>query len=463
LFGNEEESMNNRAAFDTLTRTLKPKQESIMRRASLISLLATLMLSNFAGAAQNEGKLWWPQFRGPNSSGLGEGRPPVNFGPDHNALWKTALGPGLSSPIIWEGRIFLTEFDRANRQLATLCLDRRTGKILWRRSVAPEKIENVHAISSPAAATPATDGERVYVYFGSYGLVCYDLDGNQKWERQLPLPENPYGASASPIIAGELLVLNHQGKHSYLLGINRRDGRTVWKTDRSLFQYGWSTPVHWRHDGIDEIVVLGGDFQPNQRLLAYNLADGAEHWWVGGLPPCGKSTPVIGGGLLFLAAPDIILETAAEKRNPERAARIYAHNAARVMAVRPGSKGEVKKADIAWSDQKGVPGVPSPLYYNGRLYTVKNGGIVFCRVAKTGELVYSGSLGAPGYYYSSPVAADQKVYIASEEGAVVVLDAGEKLNVLARNKLDSTILATPALADGQIYVRTEKHLYAFGK
>jgi outer membrane protein assembly factor BamB len=357
----------------------------------------------------------------------------------------------------------LTEFDQAKKQLATLCIDRRTGKILWRRTVAPEQIEKVHAVSSPAAATPATDGERVYVYFGSYGLVCYGLDGNSKWERRLPLPENPYGAVASPIIAGELLVFNHQGKDAYLLAVNCRDGQTVWKTDRAKVQYGWSTPVHWRHDGVDEIIVLGGDFKPNQRLMAYNLADGAERWWVGGLPPCGKSTPVIGGGLLFLAAPDIILETADEKRNPERAAQFYAKNAARVMAVRPGGKGEVNQANVAWSEKKGVPGVPSPLYYKGRLYTFQNGGIVFCRVAKTGKLVYSGRLGASGYYYSSPVAADDKVYIASEEGVVVVLEAGEKLKVLAENKLDGAILATPALVDRNIYVRTENHLYAFGK
>jgi outer membrane protein assembly factor BamB len=434
-----------------------------MRRAPLIALLAPIVLSGFVGAMPNSGKAWWPQFRGPNSSGLGEGKPPVTFGPDQNVLWKTAVGPGLSSPVIWDGRIFLTEFDRATNRLATLGIDRRTGKILWRRTVVPEQIEKVHEISSPAGATPATDGERVYVYFGSYGLVSYDMDGNQKWERRLPLPQNPYGAVASPIVAGELLVVNHQGKDAYLLGVNRRDGRTVWKTDRSSFQYGWSTPVHWRHDGIDEIVVLGGDFKPDQRLMAYNLADGAERWWVGGLPPCGKSTPVIGDGLVFLAAPDIILERAAERRNPDRAAQFYANNAARVMAVRPGSKGEVSQANIAWSESKGVPGVPSPLYYNGRLYTFQNGGIVFSRVAKTGELVYSGRLGAPGYYYSSPVAADQKIYIASEEGVVVVLDAGEKLNILATNTLDGAILATPALVEGNIYVRTEDHLYAFGK
>jgi len=224
-----------------------------MKRVSLITLLATAVLSSVAVGAQQSGKVWWPQFRGPNSSGLGEGKPPVNFGPDQNVLWKTAVGPGLSSPIIWGERIFLTEFDRENKRLSTLCIDRRTGKILWRRTVAPEKIEEVHAISSPAGATPVTDGERVYVYFGSYGLLCYDLNGNLKWERRLPIPENPYGAVASPILAGEFLVLNHQGKDAYLLAVNRRDGRTVWKTDRSKFQYGWSTPVHWRHDGSDEI------------------------------------------------------------------------------------------------------------------------------------------------------------------------------------------------------------------
>jgi outer membrane protein assembly factor BamB len=434
-----------------------------MTRAFWMTLLATVVLSCFAAAPQGSHNLWWPQFRGPNSSGLGAGKPPVQFGPDQNVLWKSAVGPGLSSPIIWEGRIFLTEFDRINKQLATLSIDRRSGKTLWRRTVSPRQIEDVHELSSPAGATPATDGERVYVYFGSYGLVCYDLDGNQKWERPLPMPENPYGAVASPIVAGELLVLNHQGKDAYLLAVNRRDGRTIWKTDRSKFQYGWSTPVYWRHDGVDEIVVLGGDFKPNQRLMAYNLADGVERWWVAGLPPCGKSTPVIGGGLLFLAAPDIIMEEAAERRNPERAAQLYANNSARVMAVRPGSKGEIGSANIAWSERKGVPGVPSPLYYKERLYTFQNGGIVYCRVAATGEMVYNERLGAPGYYYSSPVAADNKVYIASADGVVVVLDAGEKLKILATNNLGSGILATPALVDGSIYVRTEKHLYAFGK
>ena len=434
-----------------------------MTRRSWIAFLTTVFLASLAGAAQNKGgEAWWPQFRGPNSSGIGTGKPPVQFGPDQNVLWKTAVGPGLSSPVVWKGRIFLTEFDSTAKQLATLCIDQRTGKILWRRTIAPETIEKVHEISSPAGSTPVTDGERLYVYFGSYGLIAYDRDGNTLWERRFPNPENPYGAVASPIVAGDLLILNHQGKEAYLLGLNRRDGRTVWKTDRSMLQYGWSTPVHWRHDGVDEILVLGGDFKPNQRLVAYNLADGVERWWIGGLPPCGKSTPVLGDGLVYFAAPDIMLDTAFEKSNPDRAAQIYANNASRVTAVRPGGKGEANQTHIEWSETKGVPGVPTPLYYEGRLYTFLNGGIVFSRLARTGALLYSGRLGALGYYYASPVAADQKVFIASEEGVVVVLATGDQLNVLARNKLDGAILATPAIVEGKIYVRTESHLYAFG-
>ena len=333
--------------------SLKLKQGSIRTRVSWTTLLAAVVLLSLGGAAQKSATVWWPQFRGPNSSGLGQGRPPVHFGPDKNALWKTAVGAGLSSPIVWEGRIFLTEFDRAKKQLSTLCIDRRTGKILWRRTVAPEQIEKVHELSSPAGATPVTDGESVYVYFGSYGLLSYDLNGNLKWERRLPSPENPYGAVSSPIVAGELLVLNHQGKDAYLLGVNRRDGRTVWKTDRSMFQYGWSTPVHWRHDGTDEIVVLGGDFKPNQRLMAYNLADGAERWWVGGLPPSGKSTPVIGDGLLFFAAPDIILETAAEKRAPDRAAAVLCQQRGSRHGCTAGQQGRSRSGQYRLVGEKG--------------------------------------------------------------------------------------------------------------
>ncbi len=434
------------------------------RVVAFIVAVALLTTTTFECAAKDHGKLWWPQFRGPNSSGVaGEGTFPTDFGPSRSILWKTAVPSGVSSPIVWENRIFLTAFMEESQTLETLCVSRLTGEVLWRRAVPAEEIEEVHAISSPAAPTPATDGERVYVYFGSYGLVSYDLDGNQQWERPLPLPLNYYGTAASPIVAGDLLLVNHQGRDSHLLAVNRRTGDTVWKKDRLfLNEYGWSTPVHWRHDDVDEVVLLGGDMEPNQRLMAYNLADGSVRWWVGGLPPSGKTTPVIGGGLLFLAAPDIILGTGFVRTNPTQAAEFYAGNAASVLAVRPGGQGELTQANIAWRERGGVPGVPSPLYYDGHLYLFKNGGIVFCRDATTGKLVYRGRLGAGGEYYSSPVVGDGKVYAASADGVVVVLEAGDVLKVLARNDLGERIMATPALVDGNVYVRTEGHLYAFG-
>ena len=155
---------------------------------------------------------------------------------------------------------------------------------------------------------------------------------------------------------------------------------------------------HWRHDGIDEIVVLGGDFKPNQRLMAYNLSDGAERWWVGGLPPSGKSTSHWRWSAVSGRAGHYSGDGRPERKDPDRAAQFYEKNAARVMAVSPGTK--VKSAsEYRLVREKGVPGVPSPLYYNGRLYTFQNGGIVFCRVARTGELLYTARLGAPGYYY----------------------------------------------------------------
>jgi hypothetical protein len=263
---------------------VKSRQQEMEKMMALsVTLLAVFVSSSFGIAAQKSVNLWWPQFRGPNSSGLGAGSPPVHFGPAQNVLWKTSVGPGLSSPVVWDDRIFLTEFDQANKQLSTLSIERRTGTILWRRTVAPRQIEEVHELSSPAGATPVTDGESVFVYFGSYGLLSYDMNGNLKWERRLPLPENPYGAVSSPIIVGDLLVLNHQGKDAYLLALNRRDGRTLWKTDRSMFQYGWSTPVHWRHDGIDEIVVLGGT--SNQISVSWPTASRMARS-AGGLEDC---------------------------------------------------------------------------------------------------------------------------------------------------------------------------------
>ena len=200
----------------------------IIRTTLAIILLATA--SVLAGTTPT-----WPQFRGPNGSGIGEdAHPPIHFGPDTS---------------LWDERIFLTAFDRERKKLETICLDRQTGKVVWRRDAPAEKIERVHTISNPAASTPATDGRTVYVYFGSYGLIAYDFAGGLRWQKALPIAITRFGhgSGTSPILAGDRLILDvHLDQESYVLAVRCHDGETLWKSPKPLFNDGWSTPVVWR-------------------------------------------------------------------------------------------------------------------------------------------------------------------------------------------------------------------------
>lgn len=471
----------------------------------------------------------WPQFRGPGGSGVADGphAVPVEFGLDHNVLWRTALPKGHSSPVVWGDRIFLTGFLEQEQRLETLCLERGSGRILWRKAVPATSIEKVHASSNPAAPTPVTDGETVFVYFGSYGLVAYDFEGRERWARPLPMARTFFnqGTGASLILAGERLLLDVPlEKESYLLAVRKRDGETAWTAPNPDHNGGWATPVAWK-EGQDTLVgVLN-----RGRFTAYDLESGKKRWWLTDLPVQACATPVAGDGSLFLSAsgvqgeaenvtlppsfdeilrhdssqdgriaideiPEALLVTDRRASGgtgnlplrrwlgffSEGKTTVYDRAAwdqvlkastefvkgpymqSRVMAVRTGGSGDVTKSHVEWSESRGVPEVPSPLLYRGRLYQVKNGGIVLCRDAKTGARVFEGRLGVPGGYYSSPVAANGRVYAASDAGVVVVIEAQDTLQVLARNDLGEPIWATPAVADGTLYVRTTAHLYAFG-
>src|SRR5260370_505774 len=201
----------------------------------------------------------WSQFRGPNASGiaLSEARVPVEFGASKNFLWKQGLPPGHSSPVIWGDRLFVTGFDKENSKLEILCLAAKNGNILWRRAVTASQIEKVQSVSNPVTATPAVDGERVYAYFGSYGLIALDFDGKQQWEVKLPVPKTMFGSGTSPIIAGDLVILNHdEVTDGYLLAVDRKTGKTVWKqsypnASGARQAESYSTPVIWR----DQIVM----------------------------------------------------------------------------------------------------------------------------------------------------------------------------------------------------------------
>ena len=483
-------------------------------------LVLMVILAVLVGVA--EGQVEWGQFRGPGGAGVAaEGQAlPVEFDKGTNVLWRCEVPKGYSSPCIWGDRVFLTSY--AARKLETIGIDRETGEILWRSSIWPREIERVHQISNQAAPTAVTDGERVIVYFGSFGLGCYDFEGRMLWARPMVLPVNMYGTSASPILAGgKLIIMDDPGEDSIVLALDPATGAELWKMDKPGFKVGWSTPVYRKVGDVEEVMIYG-----KWRVAAFDLTDGTERWTFPGLTdePC--ITPVMGEGLVYLSSynmrtnPEVIglpkwselieeydknengtLNLAESRANKSILSRFDAdgegdhplwgffrfldvdqsgeiteqewqkmiayidsfefENA--LLALQPEDRGQGKEAKVVWRHTFGVPECPSPLYYQGRVYMVKDGGIVSCLDARTGESKYQEKLDSGGPYYSSPVVGDGKIYVGSARGVVTVFEPGDELKVLARNNLRERIMATPAIVDNKIYVRTERALYAFGK
>ncbi len=461
----------------------------------------------------------WPQFRGPNASGVAaaDAAPPVEFGPAKRLLWKQALPPGHSSAAVWGDRIFLTAFDPATKKLELISVARKTGEILWRRVAPANQIEETHAVSSPATASPAVDRDRVYAYFSSYGVMAFDPSGAAQWTAPLAMPKTHHGSGASPILAGDLLILNHDAMQGgYLLALDRRTGKEAWRQEYPVERgrvESYSTPVVWR----DELVLHRAGV-----IEAYQVSDGKRLWSLAA-NTSGASTPVAADSVIYVATWNVLGEEDQRSVLPDYAALLKQYDTdgdgkineaefpanlkytARpeldslpnsqnyvafrsldrnrdgilqeseweafrtriatttrdhgLLAIRPTGNTAV----IEWRENHSIPEVPSPLLYQGRLYLARNGGIVTCLDAATGKVTYRARAGAPGAYFASPVAAAGRVYLASGEGVVTVIAAGkDRLEVLARNELGEEIVATPAIVGNAIYVRTLQNLYAFG-
>lgn len=445
----------------------------------------------------------WAQFRGPNGAGVGSsGGYPVEFSPDRNMVWKTAVPYGQSSPVVVGGRLYGTasEGDR----LITFCLDTRTGRELWRREVRRDRVQVAYKANDPASPTPAADESGVVAFFPEFGLVAYDRDGQERWTSRLGPFKNFYGMAGSPIIDGDLVALVcDQQSGSYVIAFNRSTGRRLWKTDRPGMSIGWSTPIVFRPDADHtDLIVLG-----SSRLDAYDLASGAQRWWL----PIGSGgsmgTPLADGNTLVISTlgsndPQLpALASMLSKYDTDKDGRLSLQefrgdpnlgehfgwidengdnvidagewNRTRefgvgdwgAIAVRPGNaRGRLEPGAIRWRFQKNIPYIPAPLLYGGVLYLVKTGGIITTLDPATGRMLKQGrSPGALGEYNASPVAADGKVFLASQEGKITVLNAAGEWEVLAVNELGDEINATPALSEGRLYVRTRGVVYCFGK
>jgi outer membrane protein assembly factor BamB len=475
-----------------------------MKKYASFVIAIALSVARAASGAES----WWPQFRGDNASGVSESaRPPADFGPGSNQLWKVPAPPGASSLCIWGDWIFMTAYEGG--RLETCCYNRPDGKLLWKRDAHAEGIEEFNAEQgSPATATPATDGKNVVSYFGSCGLLCYDVNGKERWRHPLPIAQTMggFGSGGSPLLAEGLVIVNRdQASACSVLAVSLKTGATAWETQRPDVTQSFGTPIFWKNDGADEIVMAG-----SLKIKGYDLKTGAERWTLGGVSSFSCTTPVLGDGLLYYAgwAPgkdpgsyptfqslaqqadknhdgvitfdeakaagfgsffksmDVNGDGKITAEDIDLAKAHLAKGENVLIAVKSGGHGELSADQVAWKQTAGLPYVPSPLFYRGRVYLVRDGGMVSSFDAKTGAPYYQKErlVDAGGNYYASPVAADGRIYFTSLNGRVSVVAAGgEKPMILCQVDFHERITATPALVENTLYLRTASALFAFGQ
>ena len=507
------------------SRRTMSKVKNTIFALSLAAFFASLTLTNPSVAALKPITTAvaddWSQFRGPNGTGVsGATGLPVEFGPNKNVIWKTALPPGHSSPVLTKNRIFVTAHseikknEKQNYKLLVICLDRQTGKLLWQREVPRSHVGRLQLVNGPASPSPVTDGSNVYVFFQEFGLVSYDAAGKERWKFPLGPFNMFYGFGASPILVDDKVILpvDQDSPSSYLIAVDKNSGRLRWKVDRPVVISGYSTPIIYQPKQGPKQIVIPESFQ----LSAYSVADGKRVWWVRGLAcemksiashdeeylyingwgfptnQAGQQLPTVPfdeglarydkngdrqiakSEVAGTGAMDKMLAAAFEAFDTDRDDQLNAKDwevframmasENGLLAIKLGGQGDQTDTAVRWHYQKPVPQVPSTLLYKGVLYMINDSGILISFDPVTGQVLKQGRLhGAIDKYFSSPVAADDKVFLIGEGGAVSVLKAAGDWQVLAVNELDDECFATPAIADGRIYIRTRSTLYCFGR
>jgi outer membrane protein assembly factor BamB len=422
----------------------------------------------------------WPSFRGPNASGISDGQnlPEAWDGKARtNILWQTPI-PGLahSSPVVWGDRVFVTSAvsskpgatfkpglygdgdasdDRTPQKWMLYAIDKRTGKIAWERLAFEGEPRNKrHIKSTYASASPATDGRIVVAWFGSQGVHAFDVNGNRLWAVDIgrvdmgayDIPAFEWGPASSPIIWNGLVLLQCDTQaDSFILALDAQTGKTVWKTDRAELP-SWGTPTVVTTPAGPELVTNASNY-----IRGYDPRTGRELWKLGGSSKITAPTPIFANGLFVIAS----------GRGPERP----------VFAVRPGTRGDLtlphdktSSESVVWSKTGRGSYMPTPLAYNGILYVLANNGVFDAYDLQTGEEIYRQRLDPVGSGFSaSPVAADGRIYISSEDGDMFVIAAGREFRQISVNAMGELLMATPALSNGVMYVRSVSSLFAIGK
>lgn len=383
----------------------------------------------------------WPGWRGTDGSGVSnETHLPTRWGTDENIVWKAPIpGRGHSSPIIWEDDVFVTSCVESEEKRILLCLDRRTGETKWERTVLEAPLEEHHRLNSFASSTPATDGKQVFVTFldrDQMYVAAYDFQGNKQWEQRPGEFHSKHGFCTCPVLYKDNVILNgdHDGD-AYIVMIRKSDGKTVWKTPRENKLRSYCTPIILNVDGQDQLVLNG-----SMCTTGYDVQTGKLVWICDGPSEQMVATVVHGHGLIFSLG-----------GYPQR----------HLLAIRKGGQGDVTASHIAWRTHKSIPYVPSPLLYGDWLHVVADEGIYTCFEPKTGEVMQQKRVSK--HISSSLVGADGKVYITDDRGTTTVVANNAKYQVLARNEVGEEVYSTPAISQGNLFIRGTDHLFCIGE
>ncbi len=438
--------------------------------ASLLAVLVFVLCSQ--NVVCGDTPQHWPQFRGPNARGISEGANlPDRWSATENVAWKAEVpGRAWSSPIVWGDRIFLTtaissdELESPKKGLyfggnrlepreveiiyGVVCLELSSGNKLWEQTVhRGTPTSPIHLKNSFASETPVTDGERVYAYFGNLGLYCFDFQGNAVWSKRFEpyATRNGWGTAASPVLHGDRLhILNDNDEQSYLLCLDKRTGKEVWRTLREEGS-NWSTPFIWQNDRRTEIVTLGTD-----KVRSYDL-EGNLLWWLTGMSSITIATPYADNGLLYISSGYV-----RDRQRP-------------LYAIRPGASGDISLEPeqtgnefIAWCQPTAAPYNPTTLLYGGRVYVLYDRSLLSCYRSLTGEPLFERERIPQGRHFTaSPWAYNGKIFCLNEDGVTFVFRAGDEFELLHTNELadDDMGMATPAIAGDRLILRTSARVY----